>query len=345
MIAFQSNETELIKQTAIEAEKSKRLPQSVLELLYRHKLLKLFVPVELGGKEEPLPQALRIFEQCAYIDGTIGWLAAIGSGGNYFAGYYRKETAQKLFGPENAVLAGSGHYGSATKTTGGYIINGSWKYCSGAGFATFFTATVTDENGDPKAVTFMPEQVEVLNDWDAFGLKATESHTIRVKDAFVPQELVFDLSKPPVSYSDYKVYSFPFMLFAQFSFGAVVLGLYRAFVEEAEKHAEQHADNSERSKTIGQLLNKARLSVDKHAVAFHKSAQATWEAHLNGTGIGEALMIEGAETVLAISAWVPQITSNIFSHLGMNALMEQHAINRIYRNLLTANQHILLRKY
>jgi alkylation response protein AidB-like acyl-CoA dehydrogenase len=345
MIVFQPHEAEQIRQTAIEAEKNKRLPQSVLELLYKHKLLKLFVPKELGGAEATLPEALAIFEESAHIDGTIGWLAAIGSGGNYFAGYYNKETAQKLFSADNAVLAGSGHSGSAKKTNGGYIINGSWKYCSGSGFATFFTAIATDESGEAKAFTFMPAQVEILQDWDAFGLKATESHTITVKEAFVPDELVFDLSKPQVSYTDYKVYSFPFMLFAQYSFGAVVLGLYRAFVEEAEKHAAQFADNSVRSKTIGQLLNKAQQSVEKHSAALHKSAQATWEAHLNGTGIGDALTIEATETVLALSAWVPQISSNIFSHAGMPALMEQHPINRIYRNLLTANQHILLRKY
>lgn len=345
MIAFPPQEIEQIKQTAVEAEKNKRLPRPVLELLYKHKLLKLFVTKELGGAQATLPEALTIVEECAHIDGNIGWLAAIGSGGNYFAGYYEKETAKKLFSAENAVLAGSGHSGNAKKANGGYIVNGTWKYCSGAETATFFTATAADENGNINAFTFMPEQVNIVKDWDSFGLKATESHTIIVKDAFVPDEMVFDLSKPPISYNEYKLYSFPFMLFAQYSFGAVVLGLYRAFVEEAERHAEQHADNSERSKTIKQQLNKARISVEKHAAAFHKSANATWEAHLGGEGISEALMIEATETVLAISAWVPQITSNIFSHLGMSALMEQHPINRIYRNLLTANQHILLRKY
>lgn len=345
MIAFHTHEIEQIKQTAIEAERNRRLPQSVLELLYKHKLLKLFVPKELGGAEASLPEALTVFENCSYIDGTLGWMAAIGSGGNYFTGYYSQETAKKLFSAENAVLAGSGHIGSAKKANGGYTINGSWKYCSGTGIATFFTVSATDENGETKAFTLAREQVNVVQDWDAFGLKATESNSIQVTDAFVPDELVFDLSKPQLSYNHYKVYSFPFTLFAQYSFGAVVLGLYHAFVEEAEKYAKQHADNSERSKTINQLLNKARISVDKHAAAFHKSAQATWDAHISGTGIGEALMIEGAETVLAISAWVPQIITNIFSHLGMTALMETQQLNRVYRNLLTANQHILLRKY
>jgi indole-3-acetate monooxygenase len=345
MSIFTEEEVETIQQNAEQAEHTKTLAPQVMDIVYKHKLLKLFVPAELGGKQETLPNALKIFEDCAYIDGTVGFLAAIGSGGGYFAGYYSPETSARLFANDKAVLAGSGTPCTATKTNGGYIVNGSWKYCSGANFATFFTATATDENGQTKAYTFMPEQVTILNDWTAFGLKATASNTIVVNDVFVPHELVFDLAQPPISHPHYKLYSFPFLLFAQYSFAAVVLGLYRAFVNGVYQLNGKYPADSSRNKAVGELLNKATQNLDMLTNALHKSARITWGTHTSGEPVGEDLLIEGAENVFSLSTWASQTATNIFAHAGMAVVMENHPLNRIYRNLLTANQHILLRKY
>lgn len=344
MSQINPQEIELIKSSAAEAEKNKCLSPQVLHILYKHKILKLFIPKALGGRAEPLPQALRVFDDCAFIDGTIGWLAAIGSGGNYFAGYYNEEVASRLFSAQNAVLAGSGYAGTAKTTEEGFSVNGSWKYCSGAGFATFFTATAADENGTIKAYTFMSQQVTISNDWDAFGLKATESNSISVKDAFVPNDLVFDLGKPPISFKNETIYSFDFMLFARFSFAAVVLGLSRAFLNEAEQQSQYFKNDIARAAFLSSLLKKEKDQLDILSQRFYNSAQKAWDEH-NKTGLKTELMGEATDTVFAISQNAVQLTGNLFPHLGMAVAMEDTTLNRIYRNLLTANQHILLRKY
>lgn len=344
MSLFSPQEIELIQTSAAEAEKNKRLSPLVLELLYQHKILKLFIPTAFGGRAEPLPQALHIFDDCAFIDGTIGWLAAIGSGGNYFAGYYSEDVASRLFSAQNAVLAGSGYAGTAQTTESGFIVNGSWKYCSGAGFATFFTATAADENGAIKAYTFMPQQVTISNDWDAFGLKATESNSISVKDVFVPNDLVFDLSKPPISFKNETIYSFDFMLFARFSFAAVVVGLSRAFLQEAENQSQYFKNDVPRSAFLSSLLKKEKEQLDTLSQRFYDNAQQAWDEH-NKTGLSADLMEEATATTLALSNFASQLAGNLFPHLSMAVAMEGATLNRIYRNLLTVNQHILLRKY
>ncbi len=344
MSQLNPQEIELIQNSAAESEKNKRLSPQVLELLYQHKILKLFIPTALGGRAEPLPQALHIFDDCAFIDGTIGWLAAIGSGGNYFAGYYSEDVASRLFSAPNAVLAGSGHSGVAKKTDGGYIVSGSWKYCSGTGFATFFTATAADENGIVKAYTFMPQQVTVDNDWDAFGLKATESNTISVTDAFVPNDLVFDLSQPSISFKNEAVYSFDFMLFARFSFAAVVLGLSRAFLQEAEKQSQYFKGDVPRAAFLSSLLKKEKGQLDSLAQHFYAYAQQTWDEH-NKTGLSTELINEATDAAFALSNNASALAGALFPHLSMAVAMENTSLNRIYRNLLSANQHILLRKY
>ncbi|MDG0809682.1 acyl-CoA dehydrogenase family protein [Cohnella rhizosphaerae] len=122
-------------------ERDGRLPQDILERIYEERLFKLFVPEALGGRMTPLPDAARIFEQAAYADGSFGWLVTIGSGGGFFAATLPEETAETLFADPRAVIAGSGHpTGVAKAVPGGYRVNGGWKYCSGAGYASFYTA-------------------------------------------------------------------------------------------------------------------------------------------------------------------------------------------------------------
>lgn len=340
---FTLEETQFIFNCQHAFEQSKALPAEVLKVLHKHGLFKLFVPSNLGGGQKPLPEALEIIEDCSLLDGNVGWLVNIGSGGGYFAGYYGKQAAQQLFFPQNAVLAGSGYPGKAHKVDGGYTVTGSWNYCSGAGYAAFFTASALAD-GKMLAFTFMPDQVEIIPTWNAFGLKATESHSIRVNDAFVPDELVFDLSKPPVSFSEYKAYSFPFLQFAQLSFAAVVLGLYRAFMTECAYCQRTYNSNAERSNYVEGLLNDEFITLERTKTEFHAAAETAWNAHVSGSLTTSQLQAV-TDTCLTLSSAASGVASRILSYMGMAAVMEDSRLNYIFRNLVTANQHVLLKPF
>jgi len=349
MALFTAKEIQLIKEQAAQAEEEKSLSPGVADILYRHRLFKLFVPDKLGGRMTPLPNALQLFEECAYIEGNVGWLVTIGSGGNYFAGYYDKTTAARLFSPASAVLAGSGYPGMAKKAKGGYFVSGEWKFCSGAGYATFYTATAIIQNKKGKeeklAFTFMPEQVKVIKDWNAFGLKATESHSIRVKNAFVPDALVFDLTKL-VSFKKEKIYSFPFLQFAQLSFAAVVAGLCRAFMDEAAKLAKSphYKANKMRFAYLKNLIAEEKENFAGQTGAFYEVAQRSWDDHCKNILTPE-LLNDVSLACQKVSAEASRIAGSLFPNLGMAVAMENTAINKIYRDLLTANQHILLKPF
>lgn len=74
-----------IREWALHMEKRGELAPEILESIYDHRLFKLFVPEELGGRMTSLPASLRLFEEASWIDGNLGWLITIGSGGGYFA--------------------------------------------------------------------------------------------------------------------------------------------------------------------------------------------------------------------------------------------------------------------
>ena len=126
------------------------------------------------------------------------------------------EVSRRVFAHREAVIAGDGMpTGTARQVEGGYIVNGGWKYCGGSTYATTFTANAVIEpastvqnatdvpNADQdeshiRSFILNPDQIEILEDWNAFGLRATASHTISTVEAFVPVEMTFSLRKSRV---------------------------------------------------------------------------------------------------------------------------------------------------
>lgn len=105
---FNEETVRAIREQSHEMEQTGQLTSQVLELIYDHNLFKLFVPGELDGNMTPLPDALRIFEETAWIDGSLGWLVNIGSGGGFFTSAISPEVSKTLFANREAVIAGSG---------------------------------------------------------------------------------------------------------------------------------------------------------------------------------------------------------------------------------------------
>src|SRR5699024_11846207 len=89
----------------------------------------------------------RVFQDASYIDSSFGWAVPIGVGGSMFVSNMSELAMEACYQPSNAVIVGSGFpAGAAKPVENGYIINGKWFYCSGAQFATTFTASCIVEN-------------------------------------------------------------------------------------------------------------------------------------------------------------------------------------------------------
>ncbi|TVY01355.1 acyl-CoA dehydrogenase [Cohnella terricola] len=329
-----------------------RLTPELLAYIYETKLFKLFVPEELNGLGMPLPEALRVFEQASGIDGSFGWLVTIGSGGGFFSATLPPSQAKELFGVANAVVAGSGQVsGTARRTEGGYVVNGRWKYCSGSTFASLFTANCRIEGGEPgageeiRSFAFLPEQVSVIHDWNAFGLKGTDSHTIEVKDAFVPADRTFSIMSEP-NYND-PIFRYPFMPFAQTSFAAVSLGICRHFIEEAQAFAESKRREWEttrpgRTDILQRVIGEQARLLEADAEIFYGTVERTWETFKGKGEMGEAEQADVQNVCRTLARNTLVYTNMIFLLLGMTALMEDHPLNRTWRDLHTVTQHSAL---
>ncbi|MDB6083336.1 MAG: putative hydrolase [Gammaproteobacteria bacterium] len=230
--------TTSLRAHANEADRLAQLPEPVVRTLIELGLFRLWVPRRYGGFELPLPQALAIYEAAGSIDGSIGWAVMIGSGGGLFAAYLDPAVAGEIYGPANAVIAGSGApEGRAKRVTGGYRVSGRWRYASGASYATTFTANcVVTEDGTPlldaesrplvRAMSFTPSQVSVLPSWDTSGMRGTGSHDFEVRDVLVPDQRTFSVFTDAPREAGV-LYRLPFGVLTELPVTAVAVGIAR----------------------------------------------------------------------------------------------------------------------
>ncbi len=317
-----------------EIERTGRLPQDIIEWLYDLKLFKLMVPPEFGGNPVALPELLCLLEELSAADGSVGWNVDTGTGAGFFVPSFSENMAAKLFSPREAVFTGTGFpAGRARRVRGGYIVSGRWLYASGCQYASMFSANaVVEEAGGEtvRAFAFYPDEVEVIHDWDAFGLKGTASHSWQVDNVFVPEERSFIVGDQRWAVSN-PLYRLSFRLMASVTGASVRLGMARRFFELAQTLIRPGFEAEVRS-----IMNEA----DQNRELFYALVERWWPRVVAEKTLSES----EEEAVIRTNKWLINDTihaaQRAFPYLRMRALRESEPVNRVYRDLLTSGHAI-----
>lgn len=351
---YTEEQIQFIRNEVLNMEQEKDVSNNLMDFMYEHQLFKLIVPSCFGGKMLDLPEAIRAFQSAAEVDGDFGWLVTIGSGGGMFVNNFSEQAAKRFFTPKEALIAGSGFpAGSAKKVEGGYNITGEWKYCSGSTHASIFTVTcyINENREKPTIQSFIltREQVEVVKDWQAFGLKGTTSHSIRVNNQFVPENRVFSIMETKNQHGQ-AIHDFPFILFAEASFAAIVFGIGKHFLTEVRQILHKNRQtwskgNVDRHAFLLNKLEKEEKRFDKAEQAFHHAVAQAWENHITDKEIPHKVKTHFTLTCKQGATTVKTCANQLFPFIGMEAVMEHSSLNKIWRDLHTASQHAMLTPY
>ena len=194
--------TPRIPDIAASMGQDRQLPQWLAEEMRAAGLFKLLVPGEFGGLEMDPVSAAGIIESLSRLDGSLGWLAMIGSQSSWLPCRLDREIYGEIVSNPGAALAGAlKPGGKAVPVEGGYRVSGRWPFASGCTHATWLygTCMVQDpdnpppEGGMPEIrVVFAPaSQAQVIDTWDTPGLQGTGSHDIAIEDLFVPSRYTY----------------------------------------------------------------------------------------------------------------------------------------------------------
>src|SRR6516165_6864476 len=134
------------------------MPREVADALHRAGMFRIFLPRSMGGGELTIPDSLRLIEEIARIDASVGWNLAIGSAGPLFGHCLSREAYETIFRDPRGVIAGSLNPTSqAIAVDDGWRFRGRATYASGSAHATYLlAAALVIRDGAPQFIDGVP---------------------------------------------------------------------------------------------------------------------------------------------------------------------------------------------
>lgn len=236
-----------IKSRTDEAEKSYQIPAATFKDLNEAGIFKVFQPRRWGGFEMPPMTFFNTIYDISEVCPSTGWIYGVINPHSWEVAAMENQAQVDIWGddPDAIISSSFPPMGKVEKVDDGYILNGRWKYSSGANGCTWVLVggVIPRKDKMPQLRNFLIpiSEYEIVDTWRTFGLRGTGSNDIVIKDVFVPEHRSNDLedayycNNPGQQVNTGPLYRMPFMaLFAPLlSFAALgaAKGAYNQFVE------------------------------------------------------------------------------------------------------------------
>src|SRR3954469_202360 len=152
---------------------------------------RMYLPKRYGGLEVDLPAYMRVVLELARGCPSSAWCMCLAANHALQIGSWFEERAQdEIFGDGDFRCASvAAPIGTATRTDGGWELNGQVAYASGAPYSTHYMGQALMPEGPPAMLLFVAPRSEwtMLDDWgDTLGLRGSGSHSVRFEGGRIP---------------------------------------------------------------------------------------------------------------------------------------------------------------
>jgi len=339
-----------------ELDRQRRLPPTLVEAMRSAGMFTLWLPRTLGGPALHVIDFIKIIEELARFDGSVGWCATNGAGYSRLAGYLPSSVAAEIFEGGRSVLAGTlNPTGKAVAVAGGYRVTGRWAYGSGITHSNWTIGRCIVHDGDKprlesdgtpevRIMIFPTSAVEIIDTWHVGGLRGTGSHDYRVADLYVAQDYSFPGFTPSPTVPG-TLYALPMTTVAGVTIAAVPLGIARAAIDALIDLA--HAKTPMGSAVL--MRDRPAVQADvgraesllRSARAFlFEAVQELWDEVDGGAPASmrkRALVRLANARAAAASAHVVDL---MHKSGGGTSIYESNRLERCFRDVHAATQHI-----
>lgn len=187
------------------ANDASTLPRATVDALVEAGLQGVNVPRDVGGAELPLVDAIDVFAEIAWADGSAGWsLMASASTASFFGAWGGEGLVERMFADGVPLCAGQfAPNGTAVRDGDTWVVTGDYQFGSNIDAAQWVGAgTVTQpvegsgEQPELLFAIFPAECVERRGNWHVLGLRATASEDYAVRGVRVPDDATFRFFAP-----------------------------------------------------------------------------------------------------------------------------------------------------
>ena len=328
------------------AEAQRTLAPEVVTAMRGAGLFAMKSPREIGGAEIHPVDQMEVVEAVVKVDSAAAWTMFIGATvtGRALSALSDEAVDELMAAPDFPIMAGSlKPSGSATKVDDGFRISGQWAWGSGVQHADHVIVPVLrpDEKGLITAVV-PRSQVRIIDNWHALGIKGSGSCDYALVDVFVPEHFAITTPGQRRGGAIFRMgYGFAANEHAIFALALAHLAL-DSFISSAQKKRGYGKGASIADREIVQravaeselrLRGAKLLMTDVRERLFDASADQ--EAPV-------ALQAEArAASVLCTDEAIAS-TNALFRYAGGGAVMLDDPMQRILRDLYTAQSHLMV---
>jgi alkylation response protein AidB-like acyl-CoA dehydrogenase len=349
-----------IAAAADEIERTRRIPEALLERLHSSRLFRMLLPRSAGGDETEPAVYVAAIEELARHDASIGWIAFVTNSSALIAAYLEPEVVSAIFGdPRGAIAWGPPNASQARAVDGGYRLTGKWDFASGCRQARWMGAhcQVLEADGTlrlnrfgrptVRTLVFPASEVTLLDTWRTIGLCGTASDSYSVDELFVPEARSSTREDPSLRRERGPLYAFTMQGLYAAGVAAVAFGIARAMLSEFIALASRKAPRG-----LGRLADNAVVQAD---VARAEARLGSARAYLIETlttiyaQAGEVAPIEIADRArvrLACTNAIlgaAEVTDLAYKAAGVDAIFPGSPFERRFRDMHTLTQQIQAR--
>jgi alkylation response protein AidB-like acyl-CoA dehydrogenase len=342
---------------ARETERLGRLPADLVTEAKGAGVYTMFLPAGLGGLEVEPATFVEVVEELSRADASAGWCTVIGNATSFFAWLDPAVAADLLAGQADICAAGSfSPIGRFTPTgSGRFRLAGNWKFMSGCRHADWVflgghvmdgdSPRIVDGRPDWRLTVLRADQVEIIEDWDVAGLCGTGSHSLTVPPGLeVPEEHTFVPFFDPAPHGG-PLWRWPFFTLV----GSLLVGHPLGVARRALDEFTAFARTKTRSGAAGTIANEddAQIALTQaegdlqSARSFaYDTIGALWETARRGD-IPD--VDQRARFLLATLQSMRAATNAVttaYTRAGASAVYADHPLQRCFRDLHVATQHI-----
>ena len=349
---------ETVAARAADTEAQRRLPVDLAAELAAAGLFRMLVPQSLGGAEVDVATLFTTLEQLGRADAATGWCVMIGGTTALISAWLPDDHAREIWADPNVITGGVfAPMGRATVESTDYVVSGRWAWGSGSANCSWLLGgAIIMEGGemrrlptgapDHRMMVMRRREVELIDTWDALGLRGTGSGDLAAKDVRVPQgrSVSFIADTPRETGPLYRFA--PFGLLA-LGIAAVASGNALGALDNLKALAvAKKGQGSSRSLAERGVVQAdfavAQADLDAARALVHAEIASAWDQVVAGDTLdlpARARLRLAATRLTQVSA---RVAAKMHELAGGPSVYASHPLNRRFRDAHVATQHVMV---
>jgi alkylation response protein AidB-like acyl-CoA dehydrogenase len=346
-----------IRERALETETLRAVPADLMARIKAAGLCRLALPQALGGFELDPMTVVELIEDLSYADGSTGWTTLIGNATSFMA-WLDPAVALDLIGDDPNISSTSmfGPLGTGIEEGDDVIVSGRWPFSSGSPNADLIQVGIFVMDGDQprlrpdglpdwRFVYLRKADVVIEDTWHAAGLRGTGSNDVVLTKVRVPAR---QTAMPVIDIAphDGPLWRLPFFALARTIMIGFPLGVARRALDEIEalaptKRRPMSPITLAEDPVARVEIAQAEAGLQAARAFVFDALDEIWSVALSGDRPGERYdqRVKLASQQAMRSA--VDAVDCAFHLGGAGAVYETQPLQRCFRDVHAANQHII----